>query len=101
MQTGGCFSQVGMMAIHIRSRKTILTQSGRRLLWGCLLAAIPGSLFAVDGVVLIDQSHALAGSITPGDAPGFPVTITQPGSYRFPTPTPPRFWSLPTLSQST
>jgi hypothetical protein len=24
----------------------------------------------------------LAGNVTPGDAPGFPVTITQPGSYR-------------------
>jgi hypothetical protein len=33
-------------------------------------------------VVLIDQTHALAGNITPGDAPGFPVTISQPGSYR-------------------
>ncbi len=71
-----------MMPIHIRSRKTLLTQYWRRLMWGCLLAAMPGSLFAVDGVVLIDQSHALAGNITPGDAPGFPVTITQPGSYR-------------------
>jgi len=36
----------------------------------------------VDGVVRIDQNRALAGSITPGDAPGFPVTISQPGSYR-------------------
>jgi hypothetical protein len=33
-------------------------------------------------VVLIDQKHALAGGVTPGDAPGFPVTISQPGSYR-------------------
>src|ERR1700760_4561283 len=40
------------------------------------------SLYAVDGVVLIDQNHALAGNITPGDTPGFPVTITQPGSYK-------------------
>jgi hypothetical protein len=36
----------------------------------------------VDGVVLIDQSHALAGNINPGDGPGFPITISQPGSYR-------------------
>jgi hypothetical protein len=56
--------------------------SWRRLVWPCILAAVPGSLDAVDGVVLIDQSHALAGNITPGDAPGFPVTITQSGSYR-------------------
>jgi hypothetical protein len=47
-----------------------------------LLAAMPGSAFAVDGVVLIDQNKALAGGVTPGDAAGFPVTISQPGSYR-------------------
>jgi len=57
-------------------------RSWRRLAWGCILTVIPSSLFAVDGVVLIDQSHALAGNITPGDAPGFPVTISQSGSYR-------------------
>lgn len=37
---------------------------------------------AVDGVVLIDQSRVLAGNVTPGDAAGFPLTISQPGSYR-------------------
>ena len=37
---------------------------------------------ATDGVVLIDQARALAGNVTPGDAPGFPVTISEPGSYR-------------------
>lgn len=55
----------------------------RRFL-GCallLLWAAP-SVYAVDGVVLIDQTRALAGGVTPGDTPGFPVTITQRGSYR-------------------
>ena len=47
-----------------------------------LYAGLCCSLHAVDGVVLIDQNRALAGSVTPGDAPGFPVTISQPGSYR-------------------
>jgi hypothetical protein len=42
----------------------------------------PVAAMAIDGVVLIDQNRALAGNATPGDAPGFPVTITQPGSYR-------------------
>jgi hypothetical protein len=36
---------------------------------------------AVDGTKLISQNNALAGNVTPGDAPGFPVTISQPGSY--------------------
>lgn len=37
---------------------------------------------AVDGVVLLDQNKALAGNVTAGDAPGFPITISQSGSYR-------------------
>jgi hypothetical protein len=54
----------------------------RRMAQVCALAAISSSLYAVDGVILIDQNHALAGNITQGDAPGFPVIISQPGSYR-------------------
>jgi len=47
-----------------------------------LFAGLSCNLYAVDGVILIDQNRALAGNVTPGDAPGFPVTISQPGSYR-------------------
>lgn len=43
------------------------------------LAAAPAG--AVDGAVLITQAKAIAGAVTPGDAPGFPVTITAGGSY--------------------
>jgi hypothetical protein len=32
------------------------------------------------GVVLITQAKAMAGDVTPGDAPGFPVSITRPGT---------------------
>src|SRR3954463_6871090 len=60
----------------------MLHSSWRRLVWACVLAALPGSVYAADGVVLIDQDRAMAGDITNGDAPGFPVTISQPGSYR-------------------
>lgn len=45
------------------------------------LSASPVTLRAVDGQIAITQARVLAGGITPGDAPGFPVTITQPGSY--------------------
>lgn len=75
--------------------------SNRTLSW-CVLLAIPSSLFAADGVpstdqarlvspglfrppdgvVYIDQNRVLGGGLTPGDAPGFPVTISQSGSYR-------------------
>ena len=47
-----------------------------------LLAPLALNIRAVDGVVLIDQNRALAGNVTPGDAAGFPVTISQAGSYR-------------------
>lgn len=45
------------------------------------LCMVP-QVHAVDGVVLIDQNKALAGGVTPGDAAGFPVTLSKPGSYR-------------------
>jgi hypothetical protein len=35
-----------------------------------------------DGVITIDQSKATMGSVTPGDTAGFPITISQSGSYR-------------------
>jgi hypothetical protein len=46
-----------------------------------LLAAAPAA-FAADGQILINQAKAMAGGVTPGDAPGFPVTISQSGSYK-------------------
>ena len=47
-----------------------------------VMAGFSCNLYAVDGIILIDQNRALAGSVTPGDTPGFPVTISQSGSYR-------------------
>ena len=47
-----------------------------------LLASLASRAEAVDGVQLINQELALAGNVTPGDEPGFPVTITRSGSYR-------------------
>ena len=43
--------------------------------------ALPPMVFAVDGQILITRARALAGGVAPGDSPGFPVTITQPGGY--------------------
>lgn len=45
----------------------------------CLLPLTAG---AVDGVIEINHARALAGGVTPGDAPGYPVTIDRTGSYR-------------------
>jgi hypothetical protein len=45
----------------------------------CSVAA--GGALASDGVIEINQVRALAGGVTPGDSPDFPVTIDRPGSY--------------------
>ncbi len=58
----------------------------KRSLAALALASLALQAHAVDGVILIDQAKALAGNVTPGDAPGFPVTISQPGSYRLSGP---------------
>lgn len=47
-----------------------------------LLSALAYPVYAVDGVILINQNAALAGIPATDDAPGFPVTIEIPGSYR-------------------
>jgi hypothetical protein len=52
------------------------------MLCAVLGATAPAPALAVDGVIEINQARALAGSVTPGDSAGFPVLITQPGSYR-------------------
>src|SRR6266571_8801026 len=46
------------------------------------LAALAVPTYAVDGEVLINQNAALAGNVTPGDTPGFPVIISVAGSYK-------------------
>jgi len=59
-----------------------------RVSWGIVLLGLTGMFvvsqpgYAVAAVIRIDQASAKAGDVTPGDAPGFPVTITRPGSYR-------------------
>jgi parallel beta-helix repeat protein len=47
-----------------------------------VLLGVARAAIAVDGVIEINQVRALAGGVTPADAPGFPVTIGAPGSYR-------------------
>jgi hypothetical protein len=46
------------------------------------LATLALAATAQAQVITIDQAKALAGNVTPGDAPGFPITISQAGSYR-------------------
>lgn len=41
-----------------------------------------GGSSSAAGPIPIDQARAEAGGVTAGDAAGFPITISQPGSYR-------------------
>jgi hypothetical protein len=61
-------------------RKTV--QIASLLVGAALLGGVAMPTWAVDGVILIDQNKAMAGNVTPGDTPGFPVTISLSGSYR-------------------
>jgi hypothetical protein len=45
------------------------------------LVAIPAVAVAMEMEITVDQDMAIAGSVTPGDAPGFPITLSQPGRY--------------------
>jgi hypothetical protein len=56
------------------------------LIAATLLSAAPASAVTNEnGEVLITQAAVNAGNITPGDTPGFPVTISVPGTYRLAT----------------
>jgi hypothetical protein len=49
---------------------------------GLLALALAHPALAVDGVIEINQSRALAGGVTAGDFAGYPVNLTTSGSYR-------------------
>jgi len=67
---------------HEASR-VVRRRTPRALLVLALCVASPNAVArAGDGVVEINHAAALAGSVTPGDAPGYPVSIAGPGSYR-------------------
>ncbi|NVN91043.1 MAG: right-handed parallel beta-helix repeat-containing protein [Desulfuromonadales bacterium] len=63
----------------MRQRNTVFSVLSASAL---LLALSTTPASAVDGVIEINQARALAGNVTSGDTAGFPVTISQSGSYR-------------------
>lgn len=46
-----------------------------------ILLGLASAVAASDGVVEVNQARALAGGINPSDTPGFPILITERGSY--------------------
>lgn len=55
-----------------------VTRLQRALLAAALLASASGAL----AQATINHNKALAGNVTPGDAPGYPITISRPGHYK-------------------
>lgn len=63
--------------------RTSLRVAARHMPMLAIAAALCASrALAGDGVIEINQDKALAGGVTPGDVPGFPVSLSQAGSYR-------------------
>jgi hypothetical protein len=54
----------------------------RQLISVSIIALLCQSVYGADSVVLIDQKAAASGKVTSKDTPGFPVTLSDPGSYR-------------------
>ncbi len=48
----------------------------------CLLLTLANPTFASDGVLEINQTCAIQTGCFPGDLPGFPVRLSEAGSYR-------------------
>src|SRR5262245_10836742 len=66
-----------------KRRSTMLVNLSRQLFRISIIALLCQSVYASDsGVVLIDQKAAATGKVSAGDTPGFPVTISESGSYR-------------------
>jgi hypothetical protein len=58
-------------------RAALAASAASALALGALQPAL-----ATNGVVDINQARALAGGVTAGDTPGFPIIISESGSYR-------------------
>lgn len=85
----------GLLAVLV-SRRTRLQRQPRhpsqprtlqdRRNWshaGFLFGALAGlTVASAQAQTVIDQSRALVGNVSPGDGAGFPVTLSQPGSYK-------------------
>lgn len=64
------------------SSRTLSVVACRFLSVFCVWMTLGGAALAAEGVIEINQAAALAGGVTPGDTPGFPVTLSRRGSYR-------------------
>jgi hypothetical protein len=61
---------------------SLLLRCGAVMKTAVLIVCIAAPAGAASGTVYINQASALKGNVTPGDARGFPVTISRSGSYK-------------------
>jgi hypothetical protein len=74
MRTSHCFTKPGAAATAAALLAALLVQAAP--------ATAAGTNGGSAGVVTIDQAKAETGGVTANDTPGFPVTISQAGTYR-------------------
>lgn len=70
----------------LANARSLFCRDGRKkaLLGGTLLASLllaPATGLATDGALEVNAIAVSAGGLTPGDAPGFPATLSLPGRY--------------------
>jgi hypothetical protein len=70
-----------MIQAKVSERKPMFRRPMVANVFAALVAFTAIPAVAMETEVKIDQNKALAGGVTPGDAPGFPITLTQPGRY--------------------
>lgn len=61
--------------------RCLRTSHASRLIIALILALPTARAWAADGAIEINHARALQGSISVGDAPGYPVTLNAPGHY--------------------
>ncbi|MEM9177769.1 MAG: right-handed parallel beta-helix repeat-containing protein [Myxococcota bacterium] len=75
---------IRMDSMRRGARRSLRREARRRrsAALSAVVGMVAGGAAAEDGAIEIHQIRALAGSVVPGDAPGFPVTIGRSGRYR-------------------
>ena len=83
-QTGEAVRQeVDLVSLKVLEVATVAEAVNQNV--GGIMSTIENPLATAGGAILITQERALEGNVSPGDAPGFPVTISRSGSYALAT----------------
>jgi hypothetical protein len=75
-------TRMGSLVWEERTMSSWSELSAGLLVLAATAALIGAPAVAAAGEITLSEENAIAGGVTPGDEPGFPVTISQPGRYR-------------------